>query len=282
MFRPSNPFSRPPSQDPRSGQTYLPPSVQRAMTEYEQTAKQGNEAAAGVTAPQVIAPSPQSPPPESGAVTPAQPGTAGAPASPAQPYDFITDPPAPPRQSLLFRLPGGGSRGTRIALGIGVLVIVIILISIAKGITSQAGNADAAVLLNVAQDQQEMIHVVNESITQPSLSNSSRNFSATLRLSMSESQSQIIQYLTNGGRKLTPAQLQLRISKTADDQLNAALTANTFDQAYRQVMQAQLSSYGRDIQKAYDQDKGPKARAILKDSYQQAQLLSAQLNSPTS
>lgn len=287
MPRLSNPFSRPPSQDPREGQTYLPPGVKRAMNEYEQTAKPDNGPGGGI-APQVIAPSPGQPEPmQPGASAPppgpALPSTQPAqPTQPSQPYDFITNPPTLPRQSLLSRLPSGGSLVVRLVLGVVAFIVLIILISVVKGITSQSGKTDAAVLLSVAQDQQEMLHIVNESITQASLSNSSRNFSATLQLSIGSSQVQIIQYLTNGGEKISPQALQPKISAATDNQLNDALTADNFDPAFRQVMQSQLNSYGQDLKKAYKQDTGPKARAILNDSYQQAQLLATQLNSPAS
>lgn len=278
MPAPSNPFSRPPNQaqDPRNGQTYMPPSIKRAMNEYDQNS------APGAAGPQVITPTQQPPAgPVTGAPPSAPSGT--APPDPGQAYDFITDPPAAPKQPLLSRLPGSGSMATRVALIAIIFIIFIIIIAVFKNISGKAAKADAAVLITVVQDQQEILHIANEiNGAQNKLSANSQNFTATLGLSISTSQSKLLGYLTAGGQKIQTKALSLKISTATDNQLIAADTAGTLEQAYRQVMQTQLSTYGKDLQKAYAQDKGPKARAILNESYQQAQLLSTQLNSPTS
>lgn len=287
MFSPSNPFRGPqPQKEFPERDTYLPPGIKRAMNQYSQEVQgQSDSEIPGLPAhPQVVAPSGQDQPPgfaQPGNPAATHPSVQAAAADPDQAYDFITDPPKTPKESLFTKITAG-SLVSRIALAIAILIFFIIIISIFKNIAGRSSTAEAAALTTVVQDQQELIHIAGESSTQAGLAANHQNFTATLQLSVGSSQGQLINYLLAGKKKLTPQQLNLKVSSTIDSQLSAAVTANDFDQVFQQVMQSQLSSYYKDIQKAYAQDKGPHARAILQDSSQQAQLLYTQLTSQAS
>lgn len=288
MFSPKNPFrSSQPQQNFQDHETYLPPGMKRAMDQYEHGSQnQGTQqpVTEPVQGPQVIAPGAQQPqgqPPAAATspqtVNPMQP----QPQSPDQAYDFINNPIKPPKEPLLSKITGG-SLVLRIVLAVGILIFFIIAISVFKSISNRSTAATAAALISVVQDQQELLHIVGESAQQSGLASNHQNFAATLKLSVASSQSQLISYILAGHQKLTTQQLNLKISSSVDSQLSNAITDNTFDQTFQQVMQSQLNSYGKDLQKAYAQDKGPKGRAILKDSYDQAQLLYTQLSSAQS
>jgi len=221
-------------------------------------------------------PAPASPlPPDQYQGQPAAP----SPESPDQSYAFITSPPKPPRQPLLSRLPGGGSLIGRIGVAAGAIVVVIIVIVILRGIFGGT-SANATALISVAQDQQELIHLVTTA-NQQSLLSTNQNFSATLQLSVASSQGKLIAYLTAGNQKIKAQQLNLKVSADTDNQLAAAATAGTYNQTFQQIMQGQLNTYATDLQKAYKLDKGKNGRAILLDSYQQVQLLAVQLATPS-
>lgn len=192
-----------------------------------------------------------------------------------QSYNFITDSPEPPKRSLLQTLTGGGSwRGRIILAGAGMLAFLV-LILVLRAIVGGGGNA--AVLISVVQDQQEIIHLAENASNEQSLSSKNRNFAATAQLAVASSQSQLIGYLTAGGKKIDEKQLNLKVSPTTDEQLVASASTGTYNQTFEEVMRSKIDEYGRDLQKAYEENKGPKGRAILTDSYKQAELMATQL-----
>ncbi len=154
---------------------------------------------------------------------------------------------------------------------------MLVLILILRAFTGGGGNA--AVLITVAQDQTELIHLADNASVEDSLSSKNANLAATVQAAVSSSRSQIANYLAKAGKKVDAKQASLKISSMTDEQLTAAASAGTYNQTFEDIMRSQLDEYGKDLQKAYQANKGPKGRAILTDSYDQAKLLGVQLNS---
>jgi hypothetical protein len=200
---------------------------------------------------------------------PGQPPQSSASPQPSQPYDFITNPPSPQRPSLL----GNSSLPIRIALISGGLLVLLIKSLI-------GGNSNLPLFVTVAEDQQEMVHLATNAALQKDLSVNNQNFAATAKTSLSSTQSQVITYLDSNHVKVKAKALNRKLSLATDKQLTAAAAATTYNQTFQEVMNTQLNGYVTDLKQAFKLTKGQKGHALLNDSYDQAQLLLKQLNTP--
>jgi hypothetical protein len=224
--------------------------------------------------------------PVSGPVSPSTPQAsyaeaAGQVASADQPYQFITNPQKPPRQSIISGLLGNAGLPMRVGVIAGGLVVLFILFSVFRSLLSNA--PDVAPFITVAQEQQELIHLVSNSPEQANanLPLNTRNLTATMQASLTSSQRQTIQYLINNKKKIKEKQLNLKVSAATDTQLTNAAAAATYNQTFTEILQSKLNAYSKTLSQTYNQTKGKKGRALLSDSYRQAQLFQMQLNEPT-
>ncbi len=83
----------------------------------------------------------------------------------------------------------------------GGLLALLIIFSILKGLFSS--GPVLAPILTVAQDQQEIIHLVSNAAEQQGVAKDNLNFAATTQLSLTTAQSDIIQYLAINHLKLS-------------------------------------------------------------------------------
>lgn len=195
---------------------------------------------------------------------------------PQQPYDFITHPAEPPGGSS-SRLPGSDSaiiRGVYVAAGLLILLMAFILV---RGILNRDPNLVA--LTGVVQDQQELIHLAANAGAQPGLSTNNQNFAATAKVSLTSSQKATIKYVISSGHTIKIATLNLKVSKLTDTELSNAAEAATYDQTFKTVMNAKLTTYAGDLQQTYKQVTDKAGRTVLNNNYKQTQLLITQLNS---
>jgi len=190
-------------------------------------------------------------------------------------YDFITNPEKPDKH-LSLNLPGGGSTAMRALYAAGGLLVLLIIFVIIKGLFG--GNNNFTAFVGVAQDQQELIHLVTGASRQTNITAADQNFAATAQLSLTSSRSALISYLTDNGQKVSTKVIDLKVSSATDSQLVNAVSAGTYDQTFQQIMKGQLTTYLSDLKQAYRQTSGKRGRALLNDDYNQAQLLSKQLN----
>lgn len=282
MQQPTDPFQAPtPDKTYHDKDAYMPPGVKKAMEE------EGMQNPEGPAGPIVMGDVPgQAPAAEPVGPEGQQPGQTiqqpavpqMAPPSRDQAYDFITNPAPAPKRSFTDMLPSG--MAARAGMAAGVLIAVFIVLMILRSIVGSGPSPDQ--FISVLQDQQEMIHLSAESTQQGGLSSGNQNFVATLGLSMTSSRGELLSYLAGVKQKVTAKELNLKESPATDAQLNAGVTSGTFDQTFKQVMQSELTGYMHDLQSAYKMYTGKNARALLTDSYNQAQLLQTQLNSPAS
>lgn len=193
--------------------------------------------------------------------------------SPEQAYDFIDEPIQ--KQSRGSLIPANSSLPMRIAIFGGGLVVLLILFMVIKGFLG--GGSSLTSFVTIAQDQQAIIYLADNAQKQPDLSESNKNFTATTRLSLASSQSDLINYMANNGKKVNVKDLSLTISKTTDEQLAAAASAATYNETYRDIMQKKLNSYMSKLKQAYAETSGPNGQALLSDQFEQAELLLIQL-----
>lgn len=204
---------------------------------------------------------------------PAQPQ--GTPNQP--PYDFIMNPgaPQPPKRGPI---PGGGSFAMRALYAAGALLLLFVLFVILKGVFF-GNSTNAQSFLTIAQDQQALIHLANGTSEQTELSTVNTNFVATAQLSLKSSQSELIEYMATNGSKVDTNKLNAKISAAKDERLQTAAAATTYNETFKEIMDAELTNYISDLQKTYDQTEGEKGRELLSATYDQAVLLQTQLNS---
>lgn len=194
------------------------------------------------------------------------------------------EPPARPHRGL--HLPGvGGNTSPIIKIGatLAGLLLIVIIFAIAKSLFSGGGNT--AALTTVAQNQQSMIHIIEngpgaDSQQQAPLSDNTQNFAATADASLNSAQQQLIQYMKNNGKKVSLKTLNLKIDSAIDQQLTTAAGNSTYESTFKQVMQSQLVNYEKSLRAAYQQTSGPKGRALLSQEFDGAQLLLQELNMP--
>jgi hypothetical protein len=198
------------------------------------------------------------------------------PPTPDQPYDFIMDAPKTPGNGS--PLPQLNSTPKRAALFVGGLFVLLILFLIIKSLLS--GTSNFTLLVGVAQDQQEILHLtstVTNASQQQNLSAADQNFAATTSASIGSSQTTLATYMAANKHKLNPKTLNLKVSKALDDQLVTAQANGTYDQTFQQILKGRLTSYSSDLSQAYQKTKGSKGRALLASDYSQAKLLLKQL-----
>jgi hypothetical protein len=202
-----------------------------------------------------------------------QPSQPSQPA-PVQPYDFIMNP-QPAATTGSGGLPGSNSMLKRLAVVGGLLVVLLIAFTVIKGVLS--GGSALPAYVSLAQEQQELIHLTDNVAQVPGISTDNKNFAATANLSLSSSQSGLLAYLQTNHQKVDAKLLNLKISKTTDDQLTTAEAATTYNQTFQEIMKTKMTDYVSHLQSTYNQSTGKKGRALLNDNYGQAQLLLTQL-----
>jgi flagellar basal body-associated protein FliL len=187
-------------------------------------------------------------------------------------YGFIMSPNQQPTRPTF---PGGSSlRGRIIIVGLG-LIVLLILFSIIRGLV--VGKPNMQDFVGVAQDQASIIHLVSKAAEEPSLNQQNKNFVYTAQTSMQTTQRDTLTYLRNNKVKVKDKVLILKTSAKTDNDLATAATNSNYNEAFHDVMKAQLETYQQDLQNAYAKTKGPKGRDLLSKSYNSAGLLLTQL-----
>lgn len=189
-------------------------------------------------------------------------------------YDFILNPgQPPPRRSWL---PAGASAATRALIVAGIVGVLLIGFAVLRNILSSKPGVDS--FISIAQDQQELIHLVGNASGQDDLSSENQNFVATAGLSLDSSQGDLIEFLGKNHQKLDLKSLNLKINRTTDEQLAFAATSGTYNSTFQEVMTARLHLYVHDLEQAFSTSKSQAGRALLSDDYKQAKLLLKQLS----
>lgn len=199
---------------------------------------------------------------------------AAEPVNPTQSsYEFIMNPPEPPKKS---RLPGGGSLLSRIALVGGGLVVLLIIANVVRGALS--GPSPFPSYVSILQDQQVLIYLSTKALEEDSLSNTNRNFASTAQLSMTSSQAALTAYLATNDQTVDAKVLNAKVSPELDKRLQTALAATTYNNTFQEIAKTTLVDYTARMQRTYDAFEGKNGRDLLAKDYKQAELLLEQLN----
>ncbi len=196
------------------------------------------------------------------------------PEQPSQnPYDFIMS--SPQKSAPKTFLPGGGSKGMRIALIGGLFGVILIVVLVVMSLFSKP-NPNTTSMTGLAETQQEVQRVATAG-DQQTTNQGLKNVSITVQMSLLTHQNKTITYLGAQKIKLTLKQLALKQSSTTDNQLKLATQNSTYDVVYTQVLQHELQGYASELKTAYGKVTGTNAKTLLKQEYGDAQKLIAQL-----
>jgi hypothetical protein len=183
---------------------------------------------------------------------------------------FIMDPAQPPKKPRKFSL--GGSPFKKILVAVGGLILLLIISSLFSGRSHVSPQ-----LVSAAQQQQALIHLTTNAANEPSMSDASKNFAITTKLSLTSSQRQLLSYMSRNHKKLNSKALNLKVSSSADKQLAAALSDGSYDRTFLLIMQQQLNAYQRQLSLARANTPGHNGRVLIANEQQSAKLLQQML-----
>jgi len=183
-------------------------------------------------------------------------------------YDFIMNPQKPSKKIL----PTGNSLVQRIAIVGGGLVILLIVGIVFMSILSSDGSEKTENLLTVAQEQTELIRIATEG-SKNATGLPAQNLAQTVQASITSDNSALLAYMNTQGQKVSKEQLAAKQDKTTDTTLTNAKASNTYDLAFKDIMQSDLTAYLAAVQKAYKDNPGPKGQELLSKQFDGAELL---------
>lgn len=192
-------------------------------------------------------------------------------------YDFIVNPAATPRRSLLV----GSSANSRLVIAVVGLVILLVLFVGAKSILF-SGSGNSAALLKVANQQQELITVTKVATSgSQQLSGGGSTIAITTQVSLTSDQVQLLAYLKTHGQKVSKDQLVYPGGLAITAQLAAASSAGTYELTLQQVLKNQLVDYQTSLKQAYAKTSGTRGRELLQKEYDGATILLRQFGTTT-
>jgi len=187
------------------------------------------------------------------------------------PYDFIFSSNQQPKRGLSTML-SGNSKKQRVIIALFGSVVFIIMATVAFSLITSSGKSSTQALIELAQEQTELVRVTDTGVSK-ARSSAAKNLAITTRLSVHTSQLDTIALLKKSGHKLGVKQLGLKQSAQTDQQLSAAVTNNTFDEVFTELLHEQLVAYRASLQKIYKATTNKTKKQILQTSFNGVGLL---------
>lgn len=189
------------------------------------------------------------------------------------PYGFILNPqnPAPKKAPLGINDPFL----QRLLLIVGGAIILIILIIIVVSVLF-GGKNNTQLLLGITQSQQEILRVTRlnpQSVNDQDL----KYFTTSVQATIQSDQSALLPLVKSGDKPVEPKILAVKADPKTDELLTLAESTNTYDTAYRQVLEAELLAYQQEVQMAHKDVSKPKTKELLERLFKNAGLLREQL-----
>lgn len=169
---------------------------------------------------------------------------------------------------------GGSSAKTRVAVAGGGFAVIAILAWVFISFLTRPAGIDTGTLIAIAQKQTELARISQTPALDAS-QQATQNFAETTYLALLTAQLQFVSYLQkHSATKVDSRTLSASKSAQTDTQLTNAKTTGTYDTAYIAIAQSQLAAYGQALAQAYAASKSTSERQLLKNAYDQTQLLS--------
>ena len=209
-------------------------------------------------------PNQQVPPP----APPLQPIPQPTPQPEQNPYGFIMDDKPPKKSGSLFKLPGGGSKKTRIILLISGVFLLLIVGWMLISLISSGNKAQNEKLIGLAQGQTEIIRVAKiGSNSQSVRQTETRNLAVNTSVVIETNKNAITALLAANKKKVKEKQLNATANKKIDAELEVATSNNTFDDTFNTILKGLLSEHQKQIKDAYDSSSSKSEKETLQASY---------------
>jgi hypothetical protein len=144
-------------------------------------------------------------------------------------------------------------------------------------LSSLAPKGSTPGLTIAAQRQQEIIRIAALA-SQSATGQDTKNFVASVELSITSSQMQTLNYLQAHGTKLKGKQLDLYKDAQTDTLLINAANAGNYDKVVVQILSTQLQAYQDSLQDTDRETNSVSAKKLIKDDYTNAQKLLTQVS----
>ncbi len=188
-------------------------------------------------------------------------------------FDFIMNTGQPQKRGL--QLGTGGSFRKRIFMLIGFAIVGMIVIAVV-GSFFKGGSSSSQTVIGLIQTQAEIVRVATEgSNTTTQISN--QNLAIDIQLTLGSHQYALTSLLAKNGTKITAKQLIVKQNNTTDATLDTASQNGSYDVAFAQAMQTELTNYQSEIRTAYNATKNKTLRNYLNADFTQAGLLLKQV-----
>jgi len=192
-------------------------------------------------------------------------------------YDFILNPQNPKKS---FNI-SGNSMPKKLFAILSILILLIVGFTIFKNLTTTK-VLSISDLTNVVIEQQKIINLMQNDFTVSSSSNqlnqSQINSITTINLSIASDQKSLINYLKNSSYVIKSSTISSVKTTSLDTQISNAAAAGSLTSTYNSIMKSELNNYLNYLSIGYNTTKGPKGKALLKQEYQNANILLKQLN----
>lgn len=185
------------------------------------------------------------------------------------PYEFIMNPQQPVRRNPL----GGGGFLLKIVLivGIGGLIAIILYV---YALTTGTASTSNETMINIGQQQAEIKRVATAGTT-VARSQKVKNFGSNTALTLTSNQFDLLTFLAKRGVKVENKTLGLKMNPVTDQKLTTARDASLYDEAYSEVLVAELKAYQASLQSAVVKTESQSEKTLLCGFYGQAVLLIA-------
>lgn len=190
-------------------------------------------------------------------------------------YDFIMNPEERPKPNPFANT----KMPIKIAIIGGGFIVLLIVFNILRGFI--AGPPVGEKFLSIAQEQQQILTIVESANKQNGISTANANSAITTSLGIATDQTNTLEYMAkNGKAKVKPKDLNLLLDAKITEQLETSAAAGTFNQTYHDVLKNQLNSYMNHLSVLYKQIDGKNGKTLLDNNYMSAKLLLQQLDTP--
>lgn len=187
------------------------------------------------------------------------------------PYEFIMNPQQPAKPKGF----GGGKLPLLLALIVGGATVLIIVLALLVNLLGSKG-ANTEDFVGLVQSQNELVRVSNRGV-KDAVQQSTKNLAVTTEFAMRTQQRETTALLTKAGRELGDKEATLKQNAKTDQQFTAAKSTSSFDLAFSQVMQNELTVYANSLKALFNKTTNPEVRDQLSAYYEQTQLLISQV-----
>lgn len=188
------------------------------------------------------------------------------PNAPKNPYEFIM---APPEQTK--RAPGLAGFGGKLPIILGGILGILILVIILAIVFGGKDKGPTVQLASLSAEQQEIIRV-SDLVLDLSRDPATLATASTVKSSIITEQKRAIELLGLQGGQLQKGQINSKLSRKNDENINSAAQSNTLEQAYKEYLKKSLGDYKADLKALYVIG-GPNTKTFADNAYKSSDLI---------